>query len=86
MLVRMRARPLIGIAALVVSLGSCTGSSSQPPTPAGKRAPCTFGADQTCNGDASVSALWGHCTEQGVCECKFGFELAPSGYCRPAAR
>jgi hypothetical protein len=53
------------------------------PAPAGKRAPCTFGADQTCNANPSVSALWGHCTELGVCECKPGFVLNPGGACQP---
>jgi len=50
----------------------------------GKRAPCTLGADQSCNEDPKVSALWGHCTELGVCECKVGFERSPtSDLCRP---
>lgn len=53
--------------------------------PQGKRAPCTLGVDQACNEDPSVSALWGRCTEFGVCECKPGFELSPeSKLCRPA--
>lgn len=51
--------------------------------PRGKRAPCVLGQDQTCNGDPSVSALWGTCTASGTCECKPGFVLAPSGYCQP---
>ncbi len=52
--------------------------------PRGKRAPCTLGADQSCNEDPKVSALWGHCTELGVCECKPGFERSPtSDLCRP---
>lgn len=57
-----------------------------PAAPAGKRAPCTLGADQTCNDDGRVSALWGRCTELGVCECAPGFELNPRGRCQPAAR
>ncbi|HWA75479.1 MAG TPA: hypothetical protein VG937_24255 [Polyangiaceae bacterium] len=52
--------------------------------PAGKRAPCQLGADQQCNEDPSVSALWGRCTELGVCECKPGFELNPKGRCQKA--
>ncbi len=53
--------------------------------PHGKRAPCTLGADQSCNDDPSVSALWGRCTELGVCECNAGFERSPtSDLCRPA--
>src|SRR5690606_30329975 len=51
--------------------------------PRGKRTPCVLGQDQTCNGDPSVSALWGTCTEHGTCECKRGFVLAPTGYCQP---
>lgn len=53
---------------------------------AGKRAPCTLGADQTCNDDERISALWGRCTELGVCECSPGFELNPRGRCQPQAR
>lgn len=53
--------------------------------PRGKRAPCTLGEDQSCNDDPSVSALWGRCTELGVCECNAGFERSPtSDLCRPA--
>jgi hypothetical protein len=63
--------------------------ATQPPSAApgraGKRAPCTLGADQTCNDDPKVSALWGRCTELGVCECKSGFTLSPvSKRCMPA--
>ena len=50
--------------------------------PQGKRAPCQ--SDQACNDDPSVSALWGRCTELGVCECNDGFERSPvSDLCRP---
>jgi serine/threonine protein kinase len=50
--------------------------------PHGKRAPCQ--SDQACNDDPSVSALWGRCTELGVCECNEGFERSPvSDLCRP---
>lgn len=78
--------------ALLLVLTRC-GQSASPAAQAGapsaaeasgKRAPCSFGADQTCNEDPAVSSFWGHCTELGVCECKPGFELATSGYCRPA--
>jgi curli biogenesis system outer membrane secretion channel CsgG len=52
---------------------------------ASKRPPCTFGADQTCNEDKSVSTLWGYCTSLGVCECNHGFEVSPTSHlCRPA--
>jgi len=55
------------------------------PPPRGKRAPCQ--SDQACNDDPSVSALWGRCTELGVCECKAGFERSPTtDLCRPVAR
>lgn len=84
---------------LVVTLAACSSQSTPPAEPAsepapaeappapaaGKRAPCTFGADQTCNEDPKVSSLWGKCTEQGVCVCNEGFELSPGGYCRPAS-
>jgi len=53
------------------------------PVPSGKRAPCTLGADQTCNDDPAVSALWGRCTELGVCACQPGFVLNPRGRCQP---
>ena len=55
-------------------------ATSATAAPAGKRAPCA--GDQTCNDDASVSALWGKCTPLGVCECKPGFELNPRGRCQ----
>ena len=92
-------RPMVRAALLVVVslLTACGAPDSHPsePTntnappsssnaPSGKRVPCTFGADQTCNDDPKVSSLWGRCTELGACECKPGFELGPSGYCRPA--
>jgi hypothetical protein len=58
-------------------------ASATPPR--GKRSPCT--TDQSCNGDPSVSALWGHCVQEtGVCECNAGFELHPAGSCRPIAK
>lgn len=78
---------------IIVSMLSGCGASSEPAKtsepapvaspPSGKRAPCTLGADQTCNEDPRVSSIWGRCTEHGTCECKAGFELGPSGYCRP---
>jgi hypothetical protein len=53
--------------------------------PSAKRQACTFGADQTCNDDKSVSTLWGYCTSAGVCECNHGFEVSPTTHrCRPA--
>ena len=30
---------------------------------------CTFGADQTCTGDVTVSTLMGHCEADGWCTC-----------------
>ena len=51
--------------------------------PHGKRAPCA--SDQSCNENPAVSALWGRCTEMGICECNPGFERSPtSDLCRPA--
>lgn len=64
---------------------SLSGSAPGEGPATGKRAPCTLGADQTCNEDPSVSALWGKCTEQGTCVCNPGFVLGPGGYCRPAS-
>ncbi|HEY6728994.1 MAG TPA: hypothetical protein VI197_33520 [Polyangiaceae bacterium] len=81
---------LLFAVSMAVGCGASTEpvNTSEPPAvtspPAGKRAPCTFGADQTCNENPAVSSLWGRCTEAGTCECKPGFQLSPSGYCRPA--
>jgi hypothetical protein len=58
--------------------------AADAPAPSGKRAPCTLGADQTCNADPAVSALWGRCTELGVCQCRPGFALNPRGSCQPS--
>jgi hypothetical protein len=77
---------------VVLALASCKADvapEAEAPAPpaaesSGKRTPCTLGQDQTCNDNPAVSALWGRCTELGVCECKAGFELAPWGRCRPA--
>ncbi|HEX2671243.1 MAG TPA: hypothetical protein VHM25_10255 [Polyangiaceae bacterium] len=66
-------------------VASADAATAQPAPPRGKRAPCT--TDQSCNGDPSVSALWGRCVkETGVCECKPGFELHPGGSCQPSAK
>ena len=63
--------------------GSSGEATARAGVPRGKRAPCT--TDQSCNDDPAVSALWGHCTQLGVCECKEGFEKSPtSDLCRPA--
>jgi hypothetical protein len=44
---------------------------------------CTPGADQTCNDNPAVSALWGHCEATGVCTCNFGTTVSPTtGRCR----
>jgi hypothetical protein len=64
------------------ALPDVSAAASPPEAPRGKRAACT--TDQSCNGDSSMSALWGHCvTATGVCECNVGFELHPGGYCQP---
>ena len=52
-------------------------AETTPPPPSGKVAACTFGQDQTCNADPSVSSLWGHCEETGKCTCREGVELDP---------
>lgn len=36
---------------------------------------CTPGQDWTCNDDPSVSAIWGHCGDDGGCLCPAGFAL-----------
>jgi hypothetical protein len=62
-----------------------TASEKPAEKPSSKRQACTFGADQTCNEDKSVSTLWGYCTSRGVCECNHGFEVSPTTHlCRPA--
>ncbi|HTV18937.1 MAG TPA: hypothetical protein VMG12_09710 [Polyangiaceae bacterium] len=62
--------------------GDSTEHATPVAAPHGKRAPCS--TDQSCNDDPSVSALWGRCTEMGVCECNEGFERSPtSDLCRP---
>lgn len=69
----------------------CAASSGHAPVsdapgaggpPRGKRAPCTFGADQTCNADPTVSSIHGRCTELGTCVCKAPAVLTPGGACK----
>jgi hypothetical protein len=92
-------RAALAVSSLALSLSACSApsastpaaeSASEPPgetpeaspPPRGKRAPCQ--SDQSCNDDPSVSALWGRCTELGVCECNEGFERSPiTDLCRP---
>lgn len=65
--------------------GAASSPTPPPPAdaaPAGKRAPCTFGADQTCNADPTVSSIHGRCTEAGTCVCKPPAVLAPGGFCK----
>lgn len=55
-----------------------TPSADTTPAPSsGKVAACTFGQDQTCNAEPSVSSLMGHCEETGKCTCREGVELDP---------
>ncbi len=50
-----------------------------------KEPSCTFGKDQTCNDDALMSSLQGHCEADGTCTCRVGYAVNPStGRCRPA--
>ena len=92
-------RAALAVLSLALSLSACSApaastraaenaseapaeSPEASPPPRGKRAPCQ--TDQACNDDQSVSALWGRCTELGVCECNEGFERSPiSDLCRP---
>ena len=39
---------------------------------------CTYGADQTCNDDPSVSAIWGQCDQNGYCTCNSGYVINPA--------
>jgi hypothetical protein len=83
---------MVACALIVTACSNANTPSSETPasapqgdaaTPHGKRAPCS--SDQACNDDPSVSALWGRCTELGVCECNEGFERNPTtDLCRPA--
>ena len=60
--------------------GPAEGEGEGEPEPA-----CTFGQDQSCNDSPLVSALWGHCEEDGTCTCFEGLEVNPeTGRCRPA--
>lgn len=60
------------------------GPTGAPEGPQGKRAPCV--KDQDCNGDPSLSAIYGRCiADRGVCECNSGFVLHPGGFCQPRA-
>jgi hypothetical protein len=74
-------RKKLGVVRVGVENGLCCAPASTPAAPpvTAKRPPCT--SDQSCNADESVSALWGKCTPQGVCECKPGFALDPLGRC-----
>ncbi|HEY8946121.1 MAG TPA: hypothetical protein VIM73_17755 [Polyangiaceae bacterium] len=79
-------RAKLGVVQLGIEGGLCCAEPSPiEQAPTGKRAPCKLGEDQSCNENPAVSALWGRCTELGVCECKPGFELNRiSGRCKPA--
>jgi hypothetical protein len=47
---------------------------------------CTLGADQSCNDDPRVSALWGRCLPNGTCACQPGAALnRETGKCRAGA-
>jgi hypothetical protein len=39
---------------------------------------CTPGADQTCNDDPTISALWGHCEADAWCTCNGDLVVNPS--------
>lgn len=78
-------RTRLGSVRVGVEGGLCCALASAAAPAAGKRPPCTLGADQECNDEPAVSSLWGRCTELGVCECKPGFERSvESGRCRPS--
>jgi hypothetical protein len=84
-------RTLLGDVRVGLEGGLCCSVSAAGPapegpvlggSPQGKRAPCTFGADQTCNADPAVSSLHGRCTEVGTCVCKAPAVLTPGGFCK----
>jgi hypothetical protein len=57
---------------------------SPPGTPAALRAcaVCMPGADQSCNGDTTVSTLEGRCTSEGACVCNAPYsEDSETGLC-----
>ena len=58
--------------------GTCAAGACYVPVGVGQ-APICF-MDQQCNGDSSVSALWGSCFF-GVCMCKPGYTVQPNGKC-----
>lgn len=77
--------PAIPLSAASESAAPPVAEAPAPDAPRGKRAPCT--TDQSCNGEPTVSALWGKCSKDtGVCECNAGFELHPGGSCYPAKK
>jgi hypothetical protein len=48
-------------------------------------AACTVGLDQSCNANAAMSGLAGHCNSASVCDCAAGFRKdSGSGKCRTA--
>jgi hypothetical protein len=49
----------------------------------GRQPACSFGRDQTCNDDPTVSTLWGHCNQDGTCSCMVGTINPTTGRCRP---
>lgn len=59
--------------------GSCAGTDACWVPVSSSTVPICFN-DQQCNGDSSVSALWGTCFF-GVCMCKPGYTVQPSGKC-----
>lgn len=77
---RQLGRVKVGVESGLCCAPPASATSPAAPGPSGKRPPCT--SDQACNDDESVSALWGHCTPLGVCECKPGFELNARGRCQ----
>ncbi|MBK8257146.1 MAG: hypothetical protein IPK82_31300 [Polyangiaceae bacterium] len=42
---------------------------------------CTPGMDQTCNASPTMSAIAGHCEDNGTCTCSPGYEKTPEGKC-----
>jgi len=59
--------------------GTCAGDAACWVPEGTSTVPICF-TDQQCNGDSSVSSLWGKCF-YGVCMCNDGYTVQPSGKC-----
>jgi len=65
----VRCWPSVLVVVMLPLLGNCSGQSGDV---------CTYGEDQTCNNDPTISAKHGTCGMDGKCTCKDGFVLIPT--------